>query len=185
VRAKYLLPCVCGQEIPVEATQAGQQVRCQCGVELEVPTLLNLTRLKSAAPPAAAPRRTRSAWGHRQRVMLVGLAIMAVGTLWAGWELLQRPLWLDVSSFRPRDAVIYWSSLKQGVDRRMVWEFHYTQRLDDNNLWLVVAGVVTGLGLLTVGLSLLISNRRKAGGVVRPVPGKRMSGPGAYRRPST
>jgi hypothetical protein len=181
VRAKYLLPCTCGREIPVEATHAGQQIRCQCGVELEVPTLLNLTRLKPAEPPAAAPRRRRSAWGLRQRVMLVGLAIMAVGALAAGWELLQRPAWFEVSSCRPRDAVVYWSSLKQGVDRRMPWEFLYAERINENNRWLAVAGVVIGLGLLTVALSPLISNRRKSVGVVRPVPGKRIPGPGARR----
>jgi hypothetical protein len=179
VRAKYLLPCTCGQEIPVEATQAGQQVRCQCGLELEVPTLLKLTRLKPAGPPApATPRRARSAWGPRQRVMLIGLAIMAAGASGAGWELLNRPPWFEVSSCRPRDAVIYWNSLKQGVDRRMHFEINYTDRVNDSNRWLAVAGVVTALGLLTVGFSPLISKRRKAGGVVRPVPGKRISGPG-------
>lgn len=181
MRAKYLLPCTCGREIPVEATQAGQPIRCQCGLELEVPTLRNLTRLKPAEPPAAAPRRARSAWGRRQRVMLAGLAIMAIGALWTGWELLQRPHPLEVASFRPAWAVLYWTSLKRGVEYRMPFEVNYTTWLDDNNRWLAVAGVVTGLGLLTVGLSPLISNRRKAGGVSRPVPGKRMPGPGAQR----
>ncbi len=180
MRAKYLLPCICGQEIPVEATQAGQQVRCLCGVELEVPTLLNLTRLKPAEPPAAAaaPRRARSAWGPRQRVMLVGLAIMVVGALWVGWELLSRPRRLEITAYPPKAVVICWALLKQGVARRTPLEILFTERLNDNNRWLIVAGTMTGLGLLTVGLSPLISNRRKAGAVLRPVPGKRTHGPG-------
>jgi len=110
--------------------------------------------------------------------MLVGLAIMALGALWAGWELLNRPRWLEVTSLRPKLVVVYWVSLKQGVDYRMPFEFIYTERLNENNRWLVVAGVVTGLGLLTVGLSPFFSNRRKAVSVVRPVPGKRIPGPG-------
>ncbi len=178
MRAKYLLPCTCGREIPVEATQAGQQIRCQCGVELEVPTLLNLTRLKPAAPPAAVPHRVRSAWGRRQQVMLVGLAIMALGASWTGWELLNRPSRLEIASLRPAWAVMYWTSLKRGVEYRMPFEVNYTKWLEENDRWLVAAAVVTGLGLLTVGLSPWISQRRKAGGVVRPVPGKRMPGPG-------
>jgi hypothetical protein len=146
-----------------------------------VPTLLNLTRLKPAEPPAAAPRRAQSAWGLRQRIVLVGLAITAFGALWAGWELLQRPRRLDVTSFPPAVAVTYWKLLKQGVDRRLPVEILYAERLDENNLWLMVAGVVIGLGLLTVAFSPLISNRRKVVGLARPVPGKRTSGPGARR----
>ena len=181
MRAKYLLPCTCGREIPVEATQAGQQVRCQCGLGLEVPTLLNLTRLKPAEPPtAAAPPRARSTWGLRQRVMLVGLWIMAVGASWAGWELLNRPTRLEVAAYRPTMVVNYWRLLKQGVSYRLPVEKLYTEVLNENNRWLMVAAAVIGLGLLTVALSPLISNRRKAGGA-RPLPGKRISGPGARR----
>ena len=183
MRTKYLLPCICGQDIPVEATQAGQQVRCVCGVELEVPTLLNLIRLKPAVPPAdAVPRRARSAWGRRQQVMLVGLAIMAVGALWAGWEVWARPRRLEVTAYPPRLIVLYWTSLKQGVDHPMPVEVFYAERLDENNRWLIVTGVVIGLGLLTVALSPLISTRGKLGGVTQPVPGKRTHGPGAGPR---
>jgi hypothetical protein len=149
---------------------------------LEVPTLLNLTGLKRAVPPAdAVPRRARSAWGRRQQVMLVGLAITAVGALWAGWEVWARPPRLEITSLRPAAAVIYWTSLKQGVAYRMPFEIIYAARLDENNRWLIVTGVVIGLGLLTVALSPLSSTRRKPGGVTQPVPGKRVSGPGARR----
>jgi hypothetical protein len=148
---------------------------------LEVPTLLNLTRLKPAQPPDAAPRRARPAWGLRQQVLLIGLAITVVGASWTGWELLQRPPRLEITSLRPALVVVYWISLKHGVDNRMPFEVIYAERLEENNRWLIVAGVVIGLGLLTVALSLLIPNRRKAVGVVRPVPGKRIPGPGARR----
>lgn len=45
---KYLLPCECGREIPVETAQAGEETVCDCGKTLAVPRLLELKRLPSA-----------------------------------------------------------------------------------------------------------------------------------------
>ncbi|MGL6195868.1 MAG: hypothetical protein ACRC2T_13715 [Thermoguttaceae bacterium] len=42
---KYLLPCTCGESVPIETTQAGQTVTCSCGLQLQVPTLLKIKKL--------------------------------------------------------------------------------------------------------------------------------------------
>ncbi|MHC4405869.1 MAG: hypothetical protein ACYTG0_40010, partial [Planctomycetota bacterium] len=76
--AKYLLPCSCGQKIPVGATQAGGGLRCECGAELEVPALRELTQLDRAEvkPTRRAPAPS---WGSRQSVFFLGLVVMAAG----------------------------------------------------------------------------------------------------------
>ena len=55
VVSKYLLPCSCGRSVTVEASQAGRQVHCDCGISLEVPTMLELARLERAKEAAAPP----------------------------------------------------------------------------------------------------------------------------------
>lgn len=69
---KYLLPCVCGQMIPVEQRQAGTTVTCTCGKILEVPTIRGFAKLsqvgetKEDLPPI---------WGLRQGLVFLGLVI--------------------------------------------------------------------------------------------------------------
>jgi hypothetical protein len=64
--ADYLLPCTCGRKTPVSTRHAGQTVRCQCGAELEVPTLRGLAELERAEPSG---RTSRGAWDNRHRVV--------------------------------------------------------------------------------------------------------------------
>ncbi|MGL6227167.1 MAG: hypothetical protein ACRC10_11160 [Thermoguttaceae bacterium] len=46
---KYLLPCpVCGKSIPVETVQAGHEIRCECGNNFVVPSLLKIKKLPFA-----------------------------------------------------------------------------------------------------------------------------------------
>ena len=69
----YLLPCACGQSINVSAAKAGQQVRCECGALVDVPTLRGLAELPR--PASKAPRRG-TAWNNRHRLALV-LVVLA------------------------------------------------------------------------------------------------------------
>jgi hypothetical protein len=74
VSSRYLLPCPCGENIPVEAAQAGQIVRCSCGKEIEVPTLLKLRSLETISEE---PRTAvREGWGMSQGLTIIGAAIM-------------------------------------------------------------------------------------------------------------
>ncbi len=69
--AKFLLSCECGSAVAVEAGLAGDQVTCDCGRRLEVPTLGELRRLPQA--PSAAP--PRPGWGARQGLMALAVIV--------------------------------------------------------------------------------------------------------------
>jgi len=90
---QYLLPCPCGQKLPVDASQAGLHVRCTCGTELHVPTLRDLKVLERASAGgsrttgAGATGAQAGTWGPKQAVAFLGLsmvtvAVTAAAVLW-------------------------------------------------------------------------------------------------------
>src|SRR5450432_3398339 len=81
--SQHLLTCVCGRQLPVELGQAGEQLRCECGTNISVPTLRQLRQLPVAAEVAPAQVAKR-AWGARQgaiaaSLIFVGLLLMGAG----------------------------------------------------------------------------------------------------------
>ena len=80
LNAHYLLPCSCGEKIPVEPRQAGQAVQCACGNSVTVPTLLEMAKLERAeaiAVPEA--QRHPPLWGISQRLVVLGAVIILLG----------------------------------------------------------------------------------------------------------
>ena len=162
VRIAYLLPCPCGREIPVETTQAGEQITCECGESLEVPTMRDLRVLKRAEAPAAAARPA-STWGARQAVLLLGAlitlaAVAAVAVTIYRYQTYQtRPKILDADELTPFGTWLLWQQdLRPGIERPFVWQQpleraqkRYKRRLD-------IIGVLAGIGVLTMICSLLI-----------------------------
>jgi hypothetical protein len=73
---QYLLPCECGQKLPVDASQAGLRIRCTCGAQPQVPTLRGLATLERVTAPTGG--RRPSSWGPRQAVAFLGLSIFTV-----------------------------------------------------------------------------------------------------------
>lgn len=73
----YLLPCECGKDILVETRQAGDRVRCECGLEQEVPPLRRIRHLPQAQPATATTgsRGSSSSWGFRQGFLTAGSLI--------------------------------------------------------------------------------------------------------------
>jgi hypothetical protein len=47
---QYLLDCPCGRKVPVQRSQAGENVTCECGSEFRVPSLSKLRELSGIAP---------------------------------------------------------------------------------------------------------------------------------------
>lgn len=74
---KYLLPCVCGKSLHVDASQAGSTIPCDCGKELEVPTLRGLQELAKVEVDDAGPS---PAWsGAHGAAFTAGLAMLVLG----------------------------------------------------------------------------------------------------------
>lgn len=93
---KYLLPCPkCGEELPVESSQAGMQMQCFCGAELEVPTLLalkSLEPLEEKKPPVE-----KAGWGPAQGLFFLGVVLLMSGF---GFAL---ALWLSIPAYLPEE----------------------------------------------------------------------------------
>ena len=83
---KYLLPCgQCGEQHPVEPSQAGGQISCTCGETIEVPSLRGLRDLETAADSTANPASGQDPKSGRSREIagrltcVIGLFVFALG----------------------------------------------------------------------------------------------------------
>ncbi|MFM7843509.1 MAG: hypothetical protein ACKPEY_04670 [Planctomycetota bacterium] len=84
---RYLLPCECGQKIPVSAGQAGQAIACACQRSVSVPQLRELRQLPVAtdsqtsnvAPTAAAER-----WNQLHTLWFISVIAMVVSLVVVG-----------------------------------------------------------------------------------------------------
>ena len=82
----YKLPCSCGLTIPVEANQAGCQIECSCGRQLQVPALSGILKFepmseretlkkeKVKLPKSSPPRSIRA----KQVVLVSGVVALIV-----------------------------------------------------------------------------------------------------------
>lgn len=75
----YLVPCTCGKRVRVRARQAGEQVTCECGATVSVPTIRGLKQLESIADDAAGPATQRSSL--QGPLFSLGLLSLFAGTL--------------------------------------------------------------------------------------------------------
>ncbi len=80
---KHLLTCTCGREIPVELSQAGEELRCTCGATILVPTFRQLRELPVAAVEPTKQVATH-AWGARQGTITASLIFTALLLVGAG-----------------------------------------------------------------------------------------------------
>jgi hypothetical protein len=81
---RYLLPCRCGQTVPVERGQAGQTVHCRCGGSLEVPTLLAMARLEPELRQQGESEAGQP-WGVWQGMAVAGLVVCGIAAALAGY----------------------------------------------------------------------------------------------------
>lgn len=150
---KYLLTCDCGQERIVETKQAGETVRCTCGLSLDVPTLRQLRQLPRAEPSDDSSRRPVKPWSQGQGwTFAAGLVVTAVaaGTIAI---LLPRRLKLDTSppplisitqeqldAVTPAESWTAWQSyLDFQLDRTQVPAFIANRRRASALNWQLVA----------------------------------------------
>jgi hypothetical protein len=198
VKAKYLLPCSCGRQVPVEASQAGQQILCECGAAVEVPAMRGLAQLERATPESAigrsssaeqparasqgtptpakaAARRSASVWGTRQRLLLIGALLTLLGLGMAGYFHLVRVRLVDTESMAPIQSWRLWHDLRYSIDQRPPWEEFYLASRAAYRRWMMVPAVFTGVGVVVMASSLLVPSRRRGRRVRRPGPRARAS----------
>jgi hypothetical protein len=159
VSTKYLLPCSsCDRRIEVAATQAGREVRCQCGAAMEVPTLQGLARLERAEP-GQAPPRTPSRWGVRQRLVLVGLVTLLVAVGLGAAFHWNRPRTRSVDEITLSQTWHLWQNLRQGPDLHFPYEEDRYKAFESYRRWMGVAVVLAAIGIATMAGSLLVPRR--------------------------
>lgn len=75
--AIYLLPCACGVKHEVSARQAGQTLTCECGANVEIPTLRGLRNLQ-VVQPQSQPSSAR--WSIAKGfTFAIGTVLLVVG----------------------------------------------------------------------------------------------------------
>lgn len=157
---RYLLPCPCGRKTPVEGPQAGQRVRCECGEELNVPTMLGLAKLEELVEQESDSVASKGAWGIRQRLPLLGGIVFLAGmagviALWATW-----PKAPDMLRLSPFQAMGMWDELQQGISAEpSPPESRYLVASRSHLEWLVAAGTVAIIGALIIGSAFLVKPR--------------------------
>ena len=88
---KYLLPCDCGKAVPIETSQAGEQVGCACGATLDIPTLRGIKQLAVEEPTSDA--KPKAEWNALSGSMFsVGLLLAVIGVTAASYYFYQASL---------------------------------------------------------------------------------------------
>jgi hypothetical protein len=164
---KYLLPCSCGRKIVVQTSQAGDRVRCTCGEERDVPTMIDITRLEPVVEDS--PSEASGSWGTRERLMLVGSFVIAIGLCVAAFYVaFRRPTALDFQELAPSEAMeVYQIFRDGGPGGRLLPRDVYDLIVARQFKWgMILAGLITAIGVIVTGISLCCSGR---GGRRRPV----------------
>ncbi|HEV3415602.1 MAG TPA: hypothetical protein VG056_02265 [Pirellulales bacterium] len=170
--AKYLLSCTCGRRIPVAAAQAGEQLQCECGQQVEVPTLRHLTSLERLDDSSARPQR---AWGARQGLIFLGACLIAVAVGGLLVLQLQKPQPIqepaanvDVAAMSPAEIWMQMDRLERGIKRQLSIEEAIRLRqhkiaMDYWELMRIAGLAVAGAGVLVVVIGSFIAPAKSRG----------------------
>jgi hypothetical protein len=81
---RHLLPCPCGQSIPIDTSQAGERITCaKCGQSQDAPTYRGIKALPLDAADVAAAKQAQQAageWSPTQGYLFaLGLVLLLIG----------------------------------------------------------------------------------------------------------
>ena len=177
----HLLPCTsCQQSIPVETSQAGRVVSCECGAEIAVPTLREIRRLpKGEEPQVASAAGGKAAWSSAQgSLFALGFVIAAMAAGSAGYYYLAASR-IETSALssedklvgeqviaemEARDAYVVWKKLQiVGIGDQKKPE--YVEQEEKKVRYQArsrIALVVLVVGVLTMGLGMFIVRSRSS-----------------------
>ncbi len=171
MRVKYLLPCQCGNQIPVDTRQAGQEVRCECGTTLEVPTMKGVTALDRDEVQQEGDKlhqpEMSGGWGVPQGVAVMGGMLMLLGSvlfIFHYWNAPPRdPPDSDLSELTPYESFYYWQQLRKGPIRELGYEKGFLPAEAANKRWQYASLTLAMLGTLTLAGSLLAMRGQRKG----------------------
>ena len=163
---RYLLPCKCGENLQLDASEAGLTLTCVCGAQLEAPTLRGLSKLQKVVvldPPA------KEVWGSRQRGIVIGTLVALLGFAFGlYWTIKPSVTPHEVGGFReisddapPAEALALWQQIQIEGLVRAPEQFAEKKYRRPRRLawWWMIAGYLTGVaGLAVIGLSYLLSS---------------------------
>jgi len=171
VSTRYLLPCQCGEKIPVEAAQAGQIVQCPCGRNLEVPTMLRLRFLEAVQDEV--DYGAGEGWEFRQGLTLVGAVVALAAVAGAVYFHVNRPkppaAIVVEEAFRDRvedltlvETHSWWEELRFGLyDKRPGYQ-EYHDAMKAYHIRLGVTLVILGLATTTTIAGLVVILRARS-----------------------
>jgi hypothetical protein len=173
VNTMYLLPCSCGRKIPVELRQAGETVKCDCGLLLEVPTLTRLKALQKA-DAVAEPKKAKTVWTNGHRLTFFGGLVILASIVMGGWLFWNRPIdpyanftpeqMMQAAATRtPLQSLLLWQMLvKSGLEHHKRWdEVVYADIQAQYKVYCWIEGVVVGIGVALVAAGIIILNLKK------------------------
>lgn len=126
---KYLLPCSCGEKIVIDVGKAGRTIRCQCGRQVEVPTLREIKKLRQFQQQ---PLDLASEWSPRRAAALAGAMMAIVAGLSAGWLWLNRPV-------SPQGEIN--SQIRDRLEHLEDWSYDRMRKVDNKVANMTVAEI--------------------------------------------
>ncbi len=174
MKAVYLLPCSCGQKVPVDAGQAGAKIACSCGQQLNVPTFRALRELEQIVPVAAAAVESGGGWNAIRGMMFsFGLLVSLVAAVCTCYHLYMfsqlldggeswkqshlQEMELDVDYMAPADALADFQSMATKgltIDGVPPWS-HVAELRDSSRRWLIGELIALAIGLVSLAASLI------------------------------
>ncbi len=176
----HLLKCACGRELVVSRSQAGQEIQCDCGASIRVPTLRGFASLPPAQQAEDKPlAEANTSWqGWRGPAIAFASAGFLIAASFCGWFLTQR-LAIDTSYtadteivagnelfevYDPEDLSLVWDSFeKTGMvakDRPEFfwWNLYAKER---ETLASISGAFAAGFGLLALGVWISARSTKK------------------------
>jgi len=169
VSAKYLLPCPsCGEKIRVEVGQAGQEIECQCGAGLDIPTMAGIRALQRVEP-SPQDQRPSFRWEVRHGVLLVGVVLTCAALCTTAYLYHIRPETQIVKTedMHPLELWVAWQQLREGVRRPSFERNPFQMLVEQYRPWMVTSLGGVAVGVIVILASACIPKRRPRRRIVR------------------
>jgi hypothetical protein len=159
--------------VPVQSRQAGQLVRCECGNQLEVPTIRGLSQLEQRQGAAAVER---PAWTPRKAMISLGVLITLIGLGFTGYLYWKMPNVDPVARGREIETMpayqIYqwWRYYERGIPQSPSDEFYITHGYETYlRRWsyFTIGIALVGLLVIVIGAILPAFARGRPSGSAR------------------